>query len=324
MMRKLTIVFILVIAFLSLGAIWWTNGTSSSSPSDKKTRIFVVGKGEGVRSVANRLKKEGLIKDPIVFFLLVNFVLNIDEKIQAGDHRISPSMKAEDIGKSLTKSTNDVWITIQEGLRADEIADILQREIRTYNKSWRETLNANEGFLFPDTYLIPKNASLNIVLSILENNFDNKYSSIPNLDNTKLSKKEIVTVASLIEREAKFAQDRELVASVIFNRLGNGLKLDIDATVQYVLGYQDDEKDWWKKNLTLDDLKVDSAYNTYKNAGLPPGPISNPGLAALSATVNPASTSYLYYISDKKGKNHYAETLEEHNANIKKYGAGRN
>lgn len=319
-MRKLTVVFILLTTFFILGAIWWINGTSASNPLDRKTYLFVVGQGEGVRSVANRLKKERLIKDPIVFFLLVNFVLNIDEKIQAGDHRISPGMTAEELGKSLTKATNDVWVTIQEGLRAEEIASILKKNIKTYKESWRETLNKNEGFLFPDTYLIPKNASLETILSILKNNFDSKYSSIQNVNKTRLSKIEIVTVASLVEREARESMDRPLVASVIFNRLDNGLKLDIDATVQYVLGYQEKEKDWWKKNLAFEDLEINSPYNTYRNAGLPPGPIANPGLAALSATVNPANSNYLYYISDKKGKNHYAETLEEHQANIKKYG----
>ncbi|MCL4387469.1 endolytic transglycosylase MltG, partial [Patescibacteria group bacterium] len=126
-------------------------------------------------------------------------------------------------------------------------------------------------------------------------------------------------VAYLIEREAKKDEDRPLVASVILNRFNIGMKLDIDATIQYALGYQEDEKRWWKKSLTLDDIKLNSPYNTYRVSGLPPTPISNPGLASLQAVVNPSDTNYLYYITDSKGINHYGKTLEEHNANIQKY-----
>lgn len=318
-MKRLTVLILLTLAIFILGMFWWKNGVSPANPQDKKIYTFVIGKGEGVRSMSNRLKKDGLIRDPIAFFLLVNFILNIDEKIQAGDHRLSPSMSAREVARSLTLATNDVWITVVEGQRADEIADTLKKEVKTYRESWRKALNENEGFLFPDTYLVPKDAELSQVLSIFKNNFDAKYATIDNIDKTELSKNEIVTIASLVEREAKFAEDRPLVASVILNRLNIGMKLDIDATVQYVLGYQKDEKDWWKKDLTLEDLEIKSPYNTYRNAGLPPNPISNPGVAALNAVVNAPGTNYLYYISDKQGRNHYAETLEEHNENISKY-----
>ena len=115
-------------------------------------------------------------------------------------------------------------------------------------------------------------------------------------------------------------EDRSLVASVIYNRLSIGMKLDIDATLQYALGYQEDDKRWWKKGLTNEDKKINSLYNTYTNPSLPPRPISNPGLSAISAALNPAQTDYLYYITDQNGKNRYATNLEGHNANIEKYG----
>src|SRR5258708_3939509 len=297
---------VLLITLLILGAtsfLWWQNGTSAVDKNNKSQVTFVVGKGEGVREIANSLKKEGLIKDPTAFFLLVRFGLNLDNKIQAGDHRLSPSMNATETAKALTTASNDIWITVPEGQRAQEIADNLQKEIPSYQESWRIKLEANEGYLFPDTYLIPKTADINLILTLFKNNFKNKYSTIT----TSKDQNEIVTVASLVEREAKHAEDRPLVASVIYNRLNMGMKLDIDATVQYVLGYQKDEKRWWKKNLTLDDIKINSPYNTYRNAGLPPTPISNPGVASLQAAANPAKTNYLYYISDKSGVNHYAE-----------------
>jgi len=130
---------------------------------------------------------------------------------------------------------------------------------------------------------------------------------------------EVLSIASLVEREAKFPKDRPLVASVILNRLKEGMKLDIDATIQYALGYQPNDKSWWKKELTIEDLEINSSYNTYKNAGLPPSPIANPGLLAIIAVIDAPKTEYFYYISDKQGKNHFAKTIEEHNINISKY-----
>src|SRR6185437_13331910 len=121
---------------------------------------------------------------------------------------------------------------------------------------------------------------------------------------------------------AKYAQDRPLVASVILNRIAAGMPLQVDATVQYALGYQPDENSWWKSELSVDDLKIDSPYNTYTNTGLPPTPISNPGLDTLTAVVNAPQTNYLFYVSDKSGHNHYEATFQEQLADQQKYGIG--
>lgn len=317
-MKKLFIL-VLVFAIVVLGLFfWWKNGLSAVNPADKTQKIFVIQKGEGVREIANKLKREGLIKNPVAFFILIRKE-DMDGKIQAGDFRLSPSMTAFEIAQTLTHGTLDAWVTIPEGKRAEEIAEILKTSIPSYQSFWRDELVKHEGYLFPDTYLVPKDGDINLIISIMKNNFEKKSASItPN--KTGLSKKEIVIVASLIEREAKLDEDRSLVASVILNRLNIGMKLDIDATVQYALGYQNSQKNWWKKELTKDDLNINSAYNTYRNQGLPPAPISNPGLAVLRAVVNAPDTDYLYYISDRNGRNHYARTLEEHNKNIIKYG----
>lgn len=285
---------------------------------DRTQKIFVVRKGQNVRDIAKSLKDERLIRDPVVFFLLV-VRGGLDKKIQAGDFRLSPSMTAQNIAETLTHGTLDVWVAVPEGYRAEEIAELLAQKTPTFTQTWRDVLNQHEGYLFPDTYLIPKDADVELVVSIMRKNFEQKFATLPPLKN-KLTRKEVVTIASLIEREAKFPEDRPLVASVILNRLAIGMKLDIDATVQYILGYQEDEKRWWKKHLTNKDLAIDSPYNTYRNPGLPPTPIANPGLASLRAVVNPVGTNYLYYVSDKNGRNHYAETIEEHRENIKKYG----
>ncbi len=315
-MKRLSTLIILLIIGIIATVIWWKNGTMPADKNNHTAQIFVIEKGEGMRQISNDLKSKGLIKDPIVFFLLTK-KLGLDTKVQAGTFRINPSMSAYDIAQNLTHGTLDIWITIPEGKRATEIADILKQNIPTYETSWRTGLIANEGYLFPDTYLIPRDADINQIITIMKNNFDTKYENIENNSNRTLN--EIVTIASLVEREAKHPEDRPLVASVITNRLEIGMALNIDATVQYLLGYQESEKSWWKRNLTFNDLKINSPYNTYTNAGLPPSPIANPGIAAIEAAINPAKTDYLYYLSDSDGVNHYAKTLEEHNRNVEKY-----
>ncbi len=316
-MKKIYISLAILMVFLIGTFLWWQNGLKPADPKNKTPKIFIVKPGEGVREIANHLKTQGLIKDPIVFFLLTKQG-GLDKKIQAGDFRLNPSMKAMEVAEGLTHGTLDIWVTIPEGLRADEVADILKKVMPTYKESWREKLDENEGYLFPDTYLIPRDADVDTVISLLKNTFETRYKTL-DTSKTNLTKNQIVIVASLIEREAKKDEDRPLVASVILNRFNIGMKLDIDATIQYALGYQEDEKRWWKKSLTLDDIKLNSPYNTYRVSGLPPTPISNPGLASLQAVVNPSDTNYLYYITDSKGINHYGKTLEEHNANIQKY-----
>lgn len=316
-MKRFTLFFLIAVAAFITGFFWWQRGLSAVNKNDKSQTVVVIKKGEGIREIANDLQSKHLINDPIVFFLRVK-QLGLDGKIQAGDHRISPSMSATEIAQSLTKGSIDVWVTIPEGLRAEEIATILQNNIPTYQEDWPEILSQHEGYLFPDTYLVPRNTTVNQIVNLLRNNFDQKYASLGNAS-IGLSQKEIITIASLIEREAKHDQDRPLVASVILNRLDIGMKLDIDATLQYMLGYQPQEKRWWKRSVTNQDKSINSPYNTYRNAGLPPTPISNPGLASMQAVVNPAQTNYLYYVSDAQGFNHYAETFKQHEANIAKY-----
>lgn len=308
-----SIIGVIVLVFV----LWWKNGVKPANSSDSSQQVFVVYKGQGIREISNELKKKGLIKDSVVFFLLVK-KNGLDGKIQAGDFRISPSMSAFDIAQSLTHGTLDIWVTVPEGKRAEEIAEILKNKIPSYSPTWVETLRDNEGYLFPDTYLIPKDADIKLITSIMRNNFNTKFGLMK--PTNKFTKEQIVIIASLVEREAKFPEDRPLVASVITNRLDIGMALQIDATVQYLLGFQKDQHTWWKHNLSAEDLRINSSYNTYIHPGLPPGPIANPGESALNAAITPSRTNYLYYLSDKSGKNHYANTLEEHNANIQKFG----
>jgi UPF0755 protein len=318
MKRVLTVIVLL--AILSSGLLlWWKNGLLPVNVTNATPQIFVVKNEEGVREIANNLKTAGLIRDPIVFFLYTRFE-GLDKQIQAGDFRLNPTMSMTQVAGNLTHGTLDIWVTVPEGLRADEIADLLKTKMPNYNESWRLVLDANEGYLFPDTYLIPRDADVNAIVTIMRSNFDKKYASVENSKTTTLTQAQTIILASIIEREAMFQADRPLVASVFVNRLNIGMALGSDPTVMYALGYQADTKTWWKKDLTADDLLIDSPYNTRKNAGLPPGPISNPGLSSIQAALAPSKTDYLYFFADSKGHLHFATTIEGHNANITKYG----
>ena len=246
--------------------------------------------------------------------------MGLEKKIQAGDFRLSPSMDVFNLTQAMQHGTLDIWVTIVEGLRKEEIAQTIAKKFEIPEIEFI-TL-ATEGYLFPDTYLIPTTATAEMVISIMKNNFNKKFDE--ELHNKakikKLSEKEVIILASLVEREARQATTREKVASIILKRYLEDWPLQIDATVQYVLGYQSNEKSWWKRELSLEDLKIESPYNTYKNKGLPPEPICNPSLSSIKAVVNAdEKTPYWYYLTDKNGVMHYSITLEEHEKNIGKY-----
>ncbi len=172
---------------------------------------------------------------------------------------------------------------------------------------------SKEGYLFPDTYLFPKEASASSIVAKMVGTYNNKTKNLKN--QSGLTNKDAVILASLIERETKTNEERPMVAGIMLNRLNAGMPLQIDASVQYAVGTA---KDWWPI-LTLDDISTVSPYNTYKNKGLPPAPIANPGLSSLEAAFAPEDSDYWYYIHDPDGVIHYARTLAEHNSNIAKY-----
>lgn len=317
-MRRLIILIVTILLVIGTVFVWWQRGVTAVNTKDTSKKIIVVQKGKSIRELANQLKQEDLIRDPVVFFLLVK-QLGLDNKIQAGSFRLSPSQSAKEIAESLTHGTLDIWVTIPEGKRVEEVAAILKTTVPNYKDAWEDALKSHEGYLFPDTYLMPREADITLIISISKNTFEKKYQEIEAKKTSKLPKEDIVKIASLIEREVRFQEDRPLVASVIYNRLEIGMPIQIDATIQYALGYQAKEKSWWKRALTFDDLKIKSNYNSYTTTGLPPTPIASPGYAALEAAANPAKTEYLYYLSDSSGRNHYSKTVEGHNANIKKY-----
>lgn len=315
-MKKFPVLFIILIIVVVGGLLYWGYGNAAPDPANKSQKLFVINRGESVRTIGNELKSEGFIKDPVVFFIYVK-LHGQDKNIQAGDYRLSPSMNLTKLVNTLNHGLIDHWIVVPEGLRADEIADILQKNMTTYDESWRAQLEANEGYLFPDTYLIPKDATIDQVIATMRGNFDKRIKEA-GITATGSELSNAVIIASIIQKEAKFPADMPIVSSIIHNRLDQGMALNVDPSISYVLGKQPNGS-YWKAELTYNDLKINSPYNTYTHTGLPPGPISNPGIDAIKAALNPANTNYMYYISDKSGKIHPATTIEGHQANIKKY-----
>src|SRR3989338_3168555 len=311
-MKKPLIVTIIVIVFAIGAYLFYSEGSLPVNKSDTKPKIFVINQGDSLDTIINKLSNERLIRNRLVFYLIVK-QKGIETKIQAGDFRLTPSMNAFELASELTHGTIDVWVTIKEGLRKEEIAEIISHEFGLSESEFNGL--AKEGYLFPDTYLIPKNPTSQQIIDIMTKNFDSKYT--PEIEEKMsakdLTKDQAITLASLVEREAS-GVDRQEIANIIYKRYVNDWALEIDATVQYALGYQPDQKTWWKKELTQKEYKsVRSPYNMYLHTGLPPGPIANPGLASIEAFANAdKNTPYWYYFHNEDGKVYFSKTLEDH------------
>jgi UPF0755 protein len=328
-LKKFNLIFIPLVLIVVLAAffLWWrwANQSVISSQQSVATSTFVIKKGESLSSVAFRLQKEGLIKSGAAFKILVVFE-KLESKIQAGSFFLKPSLTPKEIAVSLTHGTTDIWLTFPEGWRKEEFARRLASNLENFNQEeFLDLAKNHEGELFPDTYLIAKDASASAVFHLLQDNFQKKFDEdlAQVASQAGLSQKEVLILASLIEREAKHNQDRAMVAGILLKRLKADWPLQVDAALQYALAnfrcFQiETDCNWWLTP-TAADKKTDSPYNTYKYKGLPPTPICNPGLASIEAIVYPQDSDYWFYLSDKKGQMYYARTVEEHNSNIQKY-----
>lgn len=297
-----------------------------SKSKDSKPIIVVIKQGEPFQEVAKNLYDQGLIKNVFAFRLLVA-QMGISKSIQAGDFKLNQSMSAREIAQELTHGAIDVWVTLPEGLRIEEQADIISAKLQfgqnnNYNFDKKEYVKvASEGYMFPDTYLIPKDANTQNVTSRLKQTFVEKVPTdiLNNGAENNLTPKEVIILASIIERESRGDKEKATIAGILLNRLKIGMALQVDSTVQYAKGYNSADSKWWPQISTEDYRSVKSPYNTYLNPGLPPGPICNPGLASIKAAAFPQDTPYLYYLHDSKGQIHYAKTADEHNQNIKDF-----
>jgi len=312
--------------FLAVG--WWFWGGGPVSPQGKEKIYFPIAKGEKVVEISLRLKEQGLVKNSFHFQLTV-FFSGLAKKIQAGGYYLAPSMAENEIAKTLTKGTNDKWMTVVEGWRQEEIGQLLIKQGFAINpKEWVEEIESQklEGKLFPDSYLFPQGATQAAILNIFSKNFQKRVLNglEKELAGSEYSLEEILIFASLVEREAQKEDDRAVVAGILLKRRKNGWPLQVDATVQYALASQKCSIvtfpcDWWPAKLSSQDLKINSAYNTYLDKDLPLGPICNPGLSSIKAVLHPKDSPYWYYLSGKDGQIHYARTISEHQANIRRY-----
>lgn len=292
----------------------------------KVQKIFVISPGEPIKEITASLKREGLIKNELAFRLFVT-QLGIGKNIQAGDFRLSPAMSAKDIALSLTHGAIDVWITLPEGLRKEEQAERISQKLQlgsnpSFNFDKKEYIkNAREGYMFPDTYLIPKDSTTAGIEQKLTATFSQKVdeSILKNGAKINLTEEDVVILASLIEKEAKTDAEKPTIAGILLNRIKIGMALQVDATVSYAKGFDSSQNTWWPQ-VTVDEYhSIKSPYNTYLVTGLPPAPICSPGLASIRAAANPNATDYLYYLHDSSGQIHYAKTAAEHQGNIQKY-----
>jgi len=324
----IVVVFFLAPLFI-IGSLLREYNRTISSPIgvDEKEKQFVIEEGLSGYQVIEKLVEENFVRKEHELYLKVYLKINKIPSFQQGTFNISQKLTPKELFETLQNpESQDIWITIPEGLRADEIAKILEQEFSqntksvfnknlflglTSNPTYIQSLNFNipnlttlEGFLFPDKYMFPPEATEEYVISYLTNNFKLKTGGVYTYED--------VIVASMVEREGYTTSDRPLIADVITKRLNEGWLLQIDATLLYYF------KDW-KHGITLEDKEITHPYNTYKLTGLPPTPICNPGLESIKAAQNPKASPYYYYLHDKTKVAHFSTTYEEHQANISKY-----
>ena len=325
---SLGLVLVLLIAVIIAGAGYkYIHGIGEPLDSSSQEKISVdIPSGSGTAAIGRILEEDGVIKSARQFKIKSRIDKN-DGKYRTGVYELSPSMDMDEIMQILMDgSQNTLRFMVPEGYTLKQIAD---KFAETGNGTAEDFLNETEngdfdfeyndqmvdgekryeGFLYPDTYEIYKNESAHGIIQRMLTRFEQVYDAAADeatVDTSKYSVFDLVTVASLIEREVKLDEEIPLVASVIYNRLNKNMKLQMCSTVQYALGTP-------KARLMNSDLKIDSPYNTYQNAGLPAGPIASPGQASISAALHPADTDYLYFVltSAGSGKHNFASTGDD-------------
>lgn len=327
--------FLIPIAVIAIGVIfvfsfilYAQKVVKEPNSSDNTKKTFLVVEGQGAGEVAENLRKGNLIKSQFIFILYLNYK-GIGDSIQAGEYEIPGNLNMIDVASIITNGkivTNR--ITIPEGWTADQIADYLNKNTiikkadfltaveKEYNYEFLsdKPKEANlEGYLYPDTYILSGKPTADEVVKKMLDNFDKKYTEEikSKAKASNMSTYEIVTLASIVEREVAKADDRKMVASVFLNRLNADMLLESCATIQYILKIN-------KKQFTYEETRTSSPYNTYINLGLPKGPIGNPSIFSIEAVLYPEKSSYYYFLSSN-GITYFSKTLEEHNAKKAQY-----
>jgi UPF0755 protein len=294
----LSLVTVLLAVLLIIVAI-------SNSPKDRSglPKDFMIKSGQTTHQIAENLQSQGFIKSSVWFLVYAKLQKGY---IQAGVYKISAAESTMAICRDLIGSNpSEYYVTIPEGYRVTQIDALLAAKGIITAGEFTQVASSDEGYLFPDTYrFLPKSDPVNIRDEMLDN-FNKKVAGM------NLSRQDVI-IASIVEREAKFDEDRPKIARVYLNRLAIGMKLEADPTIQYAKGS-------WDPIKASDYQNVDSSYNTYLRTGLPPGPICNPGLKSLQAVQYPDSNDYLYFFHKSDGHAVYSKTVEEHEQNLKNY-----
>ncbi len=303
----------------------------SADPRFGKTLTVTIRRGSSLQEIGELLEQKKLIKSKN-FFIFYARLKGKERQIQAGEYQISDTWP---LGRILAQIAGGRVVihrvTIPEGYTVAQIEELLVRKGIADRVRLREALNSGnftfsflsgtlsgpqrlEGFLFPATYEFPAGLTEQEILTIMLQRFQKAFT--PELQHRAqvmgLSIREVVTLASLVEREARLEAERPIIAAVFLNRLRRGMRLESCATIQYILGRQ-------KERLTYQDLRIPSPYNTYLHEGLPPGPICNPGLASVKAVLYPAEVDYLYFVARGDGSHYFSRTLGEHQTAARRY-----
>lgn len=337
MTRLFVWVFGVILLLGGLAFWYWSGQVDTSHGSHKETMVFAINKGEGATEVAENLEQSGLIESKLIFLYYV-MRSRLQDKLQSGEYQLSGTMSIPEIVSRFTEGKvipPGVRVTFPEGFTLIMMAerlnqnklpgdDFLKIATSPYPK-WREKFSflqsvpagkSLEGFLFPDTYIFPQEATAELIVHELLQTFERK--ALPLFQQyqggTALSFYESLILASIIEEEGKNAEERRIISDIFLKRLKINQPLQSDATVNYALGTS-------KMQPTFKDIETDSLYNTYKHSGLPPTPIASPGLDSVRAALDPIPNDYYYFLNNlKTGETVFSRTFEEHVANRTKHG----
>lgn len=292
-------------------------------------RVVAIPPGASTWQIGERLTQAGVIRSPRALVAAAR-LRRAGGRLRHGEYTLAPTQGALEIVDVLTHGRGLLHrVTIPEGFtirqiaealagagvaRADRFIELATRRGRSFARPSMRSIDSLEGYLFPDTYHLPRSLDEEAVIGVMLDRFEAAVGpAVRDAAHARgLTLHELVTVASMVEREAQVPAERPVIAGVIYNRLARGMRLEIDATVLYALGRH-------KDRVTFADLGVDSPYNTYRREGLPPGPIASPGLAAITAAATPADVPYLFYVLKPDGGHHFSRTLAEHLAAVRRY-----
>ena len=318
-MKKFIFISIIIFFAAIFCFLFWQKIFIPKQTACDSEQVFSIEKGQGAKEISFNLQEQGFIDNALLFrvFVLTSYK---SKQLKAGDYMLNPCMAIPEIAESFV--SGDVIkqeITIIEGWNLQDIAEYFENKNICSASEFYESISKNfdrklEGYLFPDTYHIYKAMSIEQIVNMMLENFDKKFTQDLKQEIEKQDKTiyDIVTMASLIEKEVRTMEDKKIVSGILWKRMEIGMPLQSCATIAFITG----------KNTTTifrNELKIDSPYNTYKYLGLPIGPICNSGIESIEAAIYPAKSEFWYYLSTPEGETIFSKTLEEHNIAKAKY-----